>query len=434
MNLPLIRHASAGSAIAWCEGKPVRVAEFLAAAANLAARLPDKPYVFNLCLDRYHFLLGFAAALMRRQVSLLPPGRSEHLLREIRAHHYPAYCLIDHVCATAGLPAVQVRHEPGSGAVDIPYFPADQRAIIAFTSGSTGAPNPHEKTWGTLVRIATATAERFGFAPGQNIAGTVPPQHMYGLETTIMLPLQSGGALHAGHPLTPADIAAALFELPAPRWLAATPLHLKACVSETAALPKLDGIICATMPLAPELAKEVEQLAPLHEIYGCTEAGTVATRRPAATQVFKACAELVFARRGEEVWLSGASLPQAVRLPDRVCLVSSTEFVFLARATDMVKIAGKRASLTALNNELMRIPEVRDGVFYFPEGSARLMAFAVAPEMTAKELLTRLRNRIDPAFLPRPLVLLDQLPRNSTGKLPREDLARLAVAAASDAS
>ncbi|MGH8718691.1 MAG: AMP-binding protein [Burkholderiales bacterium] len=434
MNLPLARHRSLEDVIVWREGKAILVAEFLSAARQLAARLPDQAYVFNLCLDRYHFLLGFAAALMKRQVSLLPPARSEHLLRDIRAHHRPAYCLIDHDCATAGLPAVQVRHEPGSGAEDIPFFPADQRAVIAFTSGSTGVPNPHEKTWATLLRIAAATAERFGFLPGQNIVGTVPPQHMYGLETTIMLPLQSGGALHSGHPLTPADIAAALSRLPAPRWLAATPLHLKACVSETAALPKLAGIICATMPLAPELAKEVEQLAPLHEIYGCTEAGTVATRRPAATQVFEACAELVFERRGEDVWLSGASLPQAVRLPDRVRLVSSTEFVFLARATDMVKIAGKRASLSALNSELMRIPEVRDGVFYFPEGATRLMAFAVAPEMTAQELLAQLRNRIDPAFLPRPLVLLDQLPRNSTGKLPREDLARLAVAASIDAS
>jgi acyl-coenzyme A synthetase/AMP-(fatty) acid ligase len=41
--------------------------------------------------------------------------------------------------------------------------------------------------------------------------------------------------------------------------------------------------------------------------------------------------------------------------------------------------------------------------------------------------LTRaLRERIPPAFLPRPLVFVDALPRNDTGKLPHEWLAALA--------
>ena len=53
---------------------------------------------------------------------------------------------------------------------------------------------------------------------------------------------------------------------------------------------------------------------------------------------------------------------------------------------------------------------------------ARLCAFAVAPGLEAPALLQVLRERIDPIFLPRPLVLLDQLPRNATGKLPRNHL------------
>jgi acyl-coenzyme A synthetase/AMP-(fatty) acid ligase len=56
----------------------------------------------------------------------------------------------------------------------------------------------------------------------------------------------------------------------------------------------------------------------------------------------------------------------------------------------------------------------------------RLMAFAVAPGMTTPGLLAALRERVDANFMPRPLVLLDALPRNSTGKLPRDTLAALA--------
>jgi 3-hydroxymyristoyl/3-hydroxydecanoyl-(acyl carrier protein) dehydratase len=49
----------------------------------------------------------------------------------------------------------------------------------------------------------------------------------------------------------------------------------------------------------------------------------------------------------------------------------------------------------------------------------------VAPALSREALLQALRQRIDPVFLPRPLVFVDALPRNTTGKLPREALARL---------
>jgi acyl-coenzyme A synthetase/AMP-(fatty) acid ligase len=55
------------------------------------------------------------------------------------------------------------------------------------------------------------------------------------------------------------------------------------------------------------------------------------------------------------------------------------------------------------------------------------MAFAVAPGRTAGEILAALQQHIDPAFLPRPLHLVDALPRNATGKVPREALLALAA-------
>ena len=49
----------------------------------------------------------------------------------------------------------------------------------------------------------------------------------------------------------------------------------------------------------------------------------------------------------------------------------------------------------------------------------RLAAFAVAPGCSAEQIIESLRTRIDAAFLPRPLYLVDALPRNDVGKLPR---------------
>ena len=98
----------------------------------------------------------------------------------------------------------------------------------------------------------------------------------------------------------------------------------------------------------------------------------------------------------------------------------------------MVNVAGKRSSLAHLSHQLCAIPGVKDGAFFAPDeiggdGVGRLMAFAVAPGTTVQALRRKLRERIDPAFMPRPLVLLDELPRNATGKLPRAALAALAA-------
>jgi acyl-coenzyme A synthetase/AMP-(fatty) acid ligase len=46
--------------------------------------------------------------------------------------------------------------------------------------------------------------------------------------------------------------------------------------------------------------------------------------------------------------------------------------------------------------------------------------------LSVAQLTEHLRRRIDAVFLPRPLLLVDQLPRNATGKLPLQTLQSLA--------
>ncbi len=57
----------------------------------------------------------------------------------------------------------------------------------------------------------------------------------------------------------------------------------------------------------------------------------------------------------------------------------------------------------------------------------------VAPGLDAGAILQALRERIDPVFLPRPLLLVDALPRNETGKLPQQRLRALVAQAAAHA-
>jgi acyl-coenzyme A synthetase/AMP-(fatty) acid ligase len=112
-----------------------------------------------------------------------------------------------------------------------------------------------------------------------------------------------------------------------------------------------------------------------------------------------------------------------VLLADVIELHDPNNFLLHGRTADLINIAGKRTSLANLNFHLNSIEGVKDGAFAMPEEDdgtvTRLMAFVVAPGLTSEAIMSALRERIDPAFLPRPLCLVEALPRTETGKLPR---------------
>lgn len=431
-DIPLIRDHGVDAVFAYRDGCPLRADRFLRDVAQLAALLPERRHILNLCTDRYHFVVGFAAALLRRQISLLPPNQTPDLIAQINARYPDVYGLTE--SANERWPLEMVLYPPtaarNSTAPAVPAIPAAQTAAILFTSGSTGQPVPSPKSWGGLVRGARAEVGRLGLRalPGMAIVSTVPPQHMYGFESTVLLIMQGGFALHAGRPFFPADIQVALEALPRPRGLVTTPVHLRALLAETRRVPHLDFLLCATAPLSPQLAAAAEArfAAPLHEIYGCTEAGQVATRRTVETPEWRALPGLTLRQDEKGTWVTGGHVEMEVMLNDVIELRGGDRFVLHGRTADLVNIAGKRTSIANLNYHLNSIEGVRDGVFVMPgevDGVVtRLMAFVVAPELDTEAVMNALRRRIDAAFLPRPLCLVESLPRNATGKLPRQAL------------
>ena len=131
--------------------------------------LPERRYVVNLCTDRYRFAVGFAAALLRGQVSLLPPSEAPDVIARIASQHPDLYCLQDTAKVPASLAAMSFpeRLAAATGTLRVPEVPAAQVAAIVFTSGSTGQPVPHRKTWGSLVGVALAELEILDLpAPG----------------------------------------------------------------------------------------------------------------------------------------------------------------------------------------------------------------------------------------------------------------------------
>ena len=398
--------------IACIGGVDVRVDEFLGQVASLAAKLPSHRYVINLATNRYTFLVGFCAAIVAGQCTLLPPNRQRETVRDIAGEYPDSYVFED-----AEIPAA----EPAS---TVPDIPAGQLVAILFTSGSTGASTAHPKYWETF--CGGALANKVCYDLGEErvyMLVTVPPQHSWGLETSILLPLIADIAISSETPLFPQDIVDALAQLPEPRAIVSSPIHLESLLKSGIDGITVDHVLSATAPMSQQLAGDLESRfgARVNEVFGCSEAGSLASRATATESLWKIAAPFRFEILDDRVRISAPHLPEPVILSDTVELVGESGFRWLGRDQDMINIAGKRGSLAHLNHRLTRIPGVVDGVIFLPsEDSKRLAALAVAPGMEPSAILAELKEAIDPAFLPRPLYVVPMLPRQETGKLARK--------------
>lgn len=423
-ELPLLQTASLDATVVFRAGRPIPAREFIGAAEALAANLPDVAHIVNLCENRFHFALLWTAACLRSQLTLLPPSQAPGVLAEL-AKAYPDQHTFNDEALAEVISRTSARLASGvSGRWRIP---ADRRVALTFTSGSTGMPQAHPKTWGTLCRNAQLAAAEVLGGRGSHLIATVPAQHVYGLETSLISALVADCPAHDGKPFFPQDVRAALAAMPTPRTLVTTPTHLKALLDANIQVPALNRVVSATAPLPMELAQRIEAAwsTQIYEIYGCTEAGVMARRRTTAGELWETFTDGEIVHTDTGTHYRAPQLPEPVSLSDLIDSQSSTRFHLRGRSADMIKVAGKRTSLQEITRHLLASPGVLDAAVFVPEPDARPAAFVVAPGLSARQVLAALAGRIEPVFVPRPLIVVERLPRNDVGKLPREALLSL---------
>ena len=440
MRLPLLQAADSVSVLAWRGGEAVTATQFLAHVRQVADTLPIATAAVNLCEDRYAFMVAFCAIVLRGQANLLPSSRARHAIDEVMQAHAGCYALGEQELQPSPPgyrqlpPLTSSASDTGDG--PWPLIPAEQVVAIGYTSGSTGKPSANVKTWGSfhasnagnLAMLRAAAGHRF------EVVATVPPQHMYGMEMSVLLPLLGGIGVHAGRPFFPADVASALAEVPPPRVLVTTPVHLRALVEAGIRLPPIRAMMSATAPLSPDLARAAERRfeAPVLEVFGSTETCVIASRRPTHDEVWALYDGVKLNPQPDGTVVQAPQLDAPITLADIISLSDGgRRFRLRGRNTDMLEIAGKRASLGDLTRRLLEIPGVRDAAVFQLGGDGdtlgvhRIAALVVAPGLGEHEIAEKLRLAIDPLFLPRPLRLVQALPRNETGKLPRKALLEL---------
>jgi acyl-coenzyme A synthetase/AMP-(fatty) acid ligase len=444
----------ADTVVAYQRGKAIKAPEFLHQVRCVSAALStyaNGKHCLNVCQDRYQITVLLAAVMLARQVSLLPPNTAELTLNSLCKEFESTLVVCDeaHLAQfeTAGQPysigtltfeqlskrgqTLLKSEEPAENI----SFDAEQCVGILFTSGSTGDPTPNPRSWGALCESARAEAhalELFTLVSSQDatakptVVGTVPAQHSYGIESTVAMCLQNRLAIASDASFFPADILAALANVPRPRILVTTPYHLKLLLDaiELTPAPAIDIVVSATAPLSPQLAALAEKQlgCPVREIFGSTESGQIAARRTTQTDVWTLFPNTFLESKNDQTWASGGHVAGEKLLNDIVEILPNHQFKLLGRTSDMVNMAGKRTSLGNLNFHLNSIDGVMDGVFYLPESDegaliTRLQAVVVTTTLSNTQIVAELRKKIDPIFLPRKIRIVTQIPRNATGKV-----------------
>ena len=422
------RHTDGGGApFAWRGGKLLSRGKLWSDVRALARQLPDHAYVINLCADRYLFCLTLLAAMARGQVCLLPPAGLEGILREILRDYPDAYLASEQAPSNPCCDWFAVAASSSPGTAGPLAFDDAQTALIAFTSGSTGRPKACAHRFGTFRVSARMALSSLGLGQtGQLMVSTTPPQHMYGLETSVFWPLFSDLVMYAGRPFFPEDIRRVIESAPLPAVLASTPTHLRSLAGQISRWGNLAGILSSTAQLSVGLARETEATlgASLQEIYGSTETLSFASRATVGETHWRPYPGAVLAQDGQgQTLLMSPHLDDVLPLQDRVQIETDGCFSVLGRASDMVKIGGKRTSLAELNRRLAEIEGVTDGMFFVREygGGECRMGAVVVSGLDRQSIRQRLKPYLDEVFLPRAIHFVGAIPRNSIGKVVKEE-------------
>lgn len=403
------------------------------------------PQVMLDCADRYDFAVAMFASWLAGCAIAVPPGSNRGVRDALAQDADVIACLVDGRSAGPpgdAEPRVGSSHRPpqlevcSGGSGDQPpmdWEPSPGRlAAVLHTSGSTGEPHSIHKNFRQLLTEARVHAAS-EVCSGARVLATVPPHHIYGLLWGTLAPLLSGGSFVRETPLLAAEIAGAA-ERHQAQVLVAVPAHLRALAAADHVPPCVRYVISSGAPLTSEVAAQLESGRALRvlEILGSTETGGVASREPARDRTWQPLPG-VKVRCGED----GAMLvsspftdagPAALQTSaDRIELLEDGRFKHLGRGDSVVKVAGRRVDLAALEARLRELPEVREAfVVAVPVPGIRgqeIGCVVVGPSsLDRRRVRAHLGGFFDRAELPRRVRVVDGVARSETGKVLRKTL------------
>jgi acyl-coenzyme A synthetase/AMP-(fatty) acid ligase len=410
--------------------------------AFIRRRAPaDEPVC--LCIDEKPLLLAsLLASMAGAPPFILPHAFHPQVIREVYRERPFRLILADAaVEPPEGAEVIRV-DECLPGDRPLKLFRAPDRVFVSlFTGGSTGKPRIWSKTPENLLGEAIHLAQTFGIRQTDLILSTVPPQHIYGLLGSVLLPFVAQAQVLRRTCTFPQEILSALQNEGA-TVLVGVPIHYRALRSGDLHRFSLRLALSSAAPLDSDDAAfflEKTGLA-ITEIYGSTETGGIAIRShgshdgswaPFVCLDWKILSDRLCVRSD----FVSPDLPCDAEgffmTADRVVKAGENRFRFLGRADHIVKVAGKRVDMEEIREKIRRIPGVRDAyVTAAPLAGARQAQIAalVATDLSARELRSAIRSMDEHYGRPRRMRIVKAIPFLPNGKIDRQRVDQLLFA------
>ncbi len=351
----------------------------------------------------------------------------------------------------------------------------DDRALILYTSGTTGKPKGALHTQGSLAANTAALRAAWRMGPDDRLVLCLPLHHLHGLVVGVLNCLAAGTPFTFEPDFDAERVLARLVESRATLFFGVPAMYARLVAAaerrDDAIAPLVPDsmrlFISGSAPLAPALKREFERRFghAILERYGATEIGIALSQSPdearpagavgrpldgvetrvVADEGAGASAGASAANADEgELWVRGPSLFRGYfddeeatakalhdgwyRTGDLVRREDDGSFRILGRlSTDLIKVKGHRVGALEVEAALAEHPRVAEvAVVGVPDEEcgevpvAFVRARGVA--LSVEELLEHARAVLAPYQVPRRIVIVDELPRAGPGKVDKKSL------------
>lgn len=412
-----------------------------------------------------------------------PPAELEYAIRDADAaivvSDGPSAAMLQPLAASTGRRAATTAEllsaQPGA----LPAIAETRRAMMVYTSGTTGKPKGVVTTHANLNAQIGALIDAWEWTAGDRILLTLPLHHVHGIVNVVLSALWAGATCEmlprfdanevwariAGGDLTLFMAVPTIYSRLIAAWRSALELQeersagcrsLRLMVSGSAALPvavleewrRISGHILLERYGMTELGMALSN--PLH---GARRPGSVgvplpgvevrlvdeqgleaAPGAPGEIEVRGANVFLEYWRRPEET--RAAFHDRWFRTGDTAVLEGGMYRILGRSSVDIIKTGGFKVSALEVEEELRTHPAIAEcavvGVEDAEWGERICVAVELAKgaELGLEELQSWIRERLAPYKVPRALRCVAALPRNAMGKVVKPEIVRLFSAAA----
>jgi acyl-CoA synthetase (AMP-forming)/AMP-acid ligase II len=334
-------------------------------------------------------------------------------------------------------------------------------ALVKLTSGTTGSPRGVLTSADQALADEEALVRSMGLRDGDRIVAAVPMSHSYGFSSVTLSALVRGFPLaipEGGHPLAPLEAARAADAT----FFPTVPAFLQALLklSRPPEWPSsLRLVITAGAALPPEVARAFGDTyrMPVHVFYGSSECGgicydregTGGERGTVGTPVEGVSvslepweAESVVTVRSASVAMGYLPEPDPRLADGRFFSSDRGEWVLgelrlTGRVDGLINVKGKKvdpAEVERILSGLLGVEEVVVLGVPSPSGGQLVRAVVGCPtgKLDAVQVVAFCRGHLADHKVPRSVILVPSLPRNSRGKLDRPALLALRSENAAD--